>query len=94
LAVDGIALQQADRLGIILANFTREIQPVRLECPGLSGRLSVRTLDDDTKHLATDSPTTFRSKDRDTVNAEGGRIELELSPHAVVYIETGRPLQG
>ena len=93
LTVDGVALQRAGRFGVILANFTTESQPARVECPGLSGQLSVRILDGDTREVATRSPETFRGRSRDVARADGGRIDLELSPHAVVYIEAEQALR-
>jgi hypothetical protein len=90
LTVDGIALQKGGRLGVILANFTRESQRARLEWPGLSGPLSVRTLDDESRELATRSPATFRNRARDAVIFEDGRLELELPPQAVLNVEVGQ----
>ena len=78
---------------MILANFTTESQPARVECPGLSGQLSVRILDGDTSEVATRSPETFRGRSRDVARADGGGIDLELSPHAVVYIEAEQALR-
>ena len=86
LKVDGLALRQAGRMRIIVANTSPAPQHVKVK--GLSGRVRVRLLDETSAEQAMGAPEEFRARPGQVQKARSRALELDLLPYAVARIDT------
>ena len=84
LAVEGLALQQGDRLCVMVANMTPQLQTVLMR--GLRGPARTRVLDSASFDLATRNPEAFRACVGGEV-ASSRNLALELPPHAIARVD-------
>jgi hypothetical protein len=87
LNVEGFVLHKGDRQRVLLANLSP--WPQRVALHDLADWLQVRSLDETNAEEAMRSPETFRVSTGEAMRAarQGGRLELELRPYAIVRID-------
>jgi hypothetical protein len=93
LAAEALAIQRAERLVILVANVSPDEQHVTLEgLGGLDGTAAaggtIRVLDEASATEAMTDPAAFRSSTQ-PIEVSGGRLVLDLRPHALARIEIG-----
>lgn len=81
----GIALHREGKPRALAANLTA--RPLWIRIAGLPGKVRVRLLDETTAYQAMQDPEAYRSAAGEERDAQGGRIELELRPYAVVCLD-------
>ena len=86
LRVDGIALGTEHGLRVILANFTDRPQAVRIT--GLTGSVSLRSLDEQNVADATREPEAFRRERGQAATLLDGALMTTLAPFALLRIDT------
>jgi hypothetical protein len=91
LAVDAFAMQAGDALHLLVANMSWKPQTVQVGSVE-ANQVKIRRLDEETAALATSDPDGFRQS-FDSRAVEGGVLELELLPYAVVRIDVERTSQ-
>ena len=82
-----LALEKAGQIRILLANLGPDFQPVRLVCPGLGAYVRVKRLDRTNAERAMRAPEAFRDEKGLLQETSGDKLELSLSPYAVVRID-------
>jgi D-apionolactonase len=87
LRVEILALAHEDRTRVMVANLGPEAQHVRLTCPRLPALVRVKTLDGETVAEAMREPERFRADPGLHREVRAGRLELCLSPYAIVRID-------
>jgi hypothetical protein len=82
----GLAVVRDGRLRLLLANFTPSTQTVMVR--GLSGTVTVTTLDETSAERAMRHPDAFRASPGQPVRADSpGGLPLVLLPYAVVRLD-------
>jgi hypothetical protein len=82
--VEGLAMCEGERLCVLVANLTSEIQDVRIQ--NLPKRVEYRVLDEANGIKAMVEPRSFRSEDERTVDTDEGEFNVKLRPFAVLRI--------
>jgi hypothetical protein len=90
--VVGLALRQAHRLRVMLANLTPT--PQRVMVRGLAGEGRVYILDACNAEQAMTAPEVFRAGEGERLRASEGGWALRLLPYAVVWIDADAPGAG
>lgn len=85
LTFEGLALRLRNRLRVLLASFTAEHQTVLLE--GLSGQVTIKTLDVTNAEHAMRDPAAFRAEVGTSVTAGADGLTLDLAPYAIVRLD-------
>lgn len=86
LLADGLTLRDASgRRRMLVANFTRDEQCLKIKSG--SGTARVRYLDETTALEAMRNPEAFRQRAGATIEAVGGKVELQLLPCAVARVD-------
>ena len=86
LRVDGMALRSERGLRVLLCNFTREQQTVRVT--GLAGSASLRSLDEHSFQTAFCDPDAFRRERGQAAMMHDGALTTKLAPFALLRIDT------
>jgi hypothetical protein len=84
LIVQALALRGKDRIGVLLANLTSELQ--RVSVRNLPSQVLVRTLDEDSAVEAMQEPEAYRSRTPKDMKTRDGALELELKPYAILRL--------
>jgi hypothetical protein len=84
---DGVAFIEADRLRILVANFTADTVGVALRLGELAGRVRVNLLDDGNGEFAMFHPELFRQRSGHFVDAHEGEMRIELGPYALATLD-------
>ncbi len=85
LLVEALALRQAGRQRLLLANLSHESQQISVS--GLPERVAVRLLDETNAEAAMLEPEIFRARPPDFFNTSDGVLELHLLPFALARID-------
>jgi hypothetical protein len=85
LRVEGLALQDAGRTRVLLANISPGVQRVRVE--GLPSTVRLRLLDETNAGEAMRDPQRFRAAADEPRTTQAGALELELLPYALARID-------
>jgi hypothetical protein len=85
LRVQALALRDAERIRVILANMTDEPLSVSLEIPG-AGDATARRLDDRTVYLAATDPAAFRGSWQ-PIGATNGSVMVDLPPFGLATVD-------
>ncbi|MBN8636580.1 MAG: hypothetical protein J0M07_14725, partial [Anaerolineae bacterium] len=70
---------------VLVANHTADTQAVTIV--GLDGRWSLKALDETTAEAALSDPEGYRDRPGSVVEAEDGRLVIELRPYAIVRLD-------
>lgn len=82
-----LVVEDANGVHALLVNLVPDL--VRVALGPLPGeRVSIRVLDDTTAETAASDPETFRSRSAATIPLETATLNLVLSPHAIVRVDT------
>ncbi len=84
LSFSGLALRNADRLRLLLANHTEKRLPVTLS--GISGQFAARWLDETTAEAAMRTPELYRLSAGKPIRSDGD-LRVDLPPYAVVTLD-------
>jgi hypothetical protein len=87
LAVEGLALRQAGRTRLLVANLTAQAQQVSLK--KLAGQVRLWYLDETNVVEAMQSPEAFRARPGQAQATTGGNLTLNLRPYAIAKIDYG-----
>ena len=82
---NGLALREGSRYRVLVANHTAEPQAVTII--GLDGRWSLKALDETTAEAALSDPEEYRDSAGQVVEAEDGRLVIELRPYAIARLD-------
>jgi len=93
LKVEGIILQKAGRVRILLANLNADPQFVRLIYPSLPQYVRVKRLDETNAEEAMRSPEPYRAAPGLLQETAGKQLALSLLPYSVCRIDSARPLE-
>jgi D-apionolactonase len=85
LRVEGLALQQGNRVRVILANMTAEPQEVTLPDPGAPFR--ARVLDETNAEEAMGAAEEWRAQPGGVLSPAEGQVRLALRPYAVARLD-------
>ncbi len=85
LTVDSLVLRRDGRTRVLLANYTPE--PQRVTVRGLSGALTVRSLDETNAEAAMRDPEAFRAEAGRPLTVGGDGAVVEMMPYAVVRLD-------
>jgi D-apionolactonase len=85
LRVQALALRDADRVRVFLANMGDELLSVSLEIPG-AGAATVRPLDDRTVYLAATDPGAFRASSQ-PIAVTDGTVMVDLPPFGLATVD-------
>jgi hypothetical protein len=86
LVTEGLTLFDASgRRRILVANFTRELQEVKIKTGTCAAR--VRYLDETTAEQALRRPEEFRKQPGDPKESIAGKVELTLRPFAIARVD-------
>lgn len=85
LVFNGLALREGSRYRVLVANHTAEPQAVTII--GLDGRWSLKALDETTAEAALSDPEGYRDSAGQVVEAEDGRLVIELRPYAIARLD-------
>jgi hypothetical protein len=85
LVFNGLALREGSRYRVLVANHTVEPQAVTII--GLDGRWSLKALDETTADSALSDPEGYRDSAGQVVEAEDGRLVIELRPYAIARLD-------
>jgi hypothetical protein len=94
LRADGIALVDASRIRLILANFCAESVKINFRLSGFAEKAHLRQLDEDSAELAMRHPRQFREQTGRPLVEREGLIRIELKPFAVATIDARRVHPG
>jgi len=86
LAVDGLALARGSDRCLLVANLTDQLRQARISWPKLK-QVQVRPMDESNLQAAMATPEEFRRSAAGAVIATGGKIKLDLPPHALVRLD-------
>jgi D-apionolactonase len=84
LRVDGFALQDQERLRILIANLTPQSQSVFLST---NDSFRLRRLDTGNAEWAMREPEQYRMQQREIVRGVDGNLSLELAPFAILRLD-------
>lgn len=85
LVVEGMALRTGERLRLLLANYTPDVQMITIH--GLEGAFALRMLDETDFDEATRQPEAYRAQPTTPLLADEGRIVLTLLPYALATLD-------
>jgi hypothetical protein len=83
--VEALAVRRGERLRLLLANLTPRRQSVRVQ--GIAANMQIRRLDETTAAVAMCEPEAFRAAATETCGSEGGVVDLDLAPFAVLCLD-------
>ncbi|MEA3334364.1 MAG: hypothetical protein U9R25_00525 [Chloroflexota bacterium] len=86
LLVDSLAMRYGNRVRVLVANLSNEMQQVATS--GLPGRVDVRVLDETNGEEAMRFPETFRLSDGEVTETSAGTLTLNLRPYAIARIDS------
>lgn len=84
-SVDGLVLSKGESIRLLLANFTAQAQPVRLDGP--QGSAFLRLLDEFTAAEALTTPEIFRAQAGQPLNITNAGLSFDLAPFAVARLD-------
>jgi D-apionolactonase len=86
LAVEALAVRQADRQVVLVANLSPDRRRCRITALRIPS-VAIRRLDEESCSDTCGDPVSFRSRGREVASVVGGELELELAPFSVLRLE-------
>ncbi len=85
LLFTGLALREGSRYRVLVANHTADTHTVTIT--GLDGRWEFKSLDETTAEVAARDPEGYREEAGQVMEAEDGRMVIELRPYAIARLD-------
>ncbi len=85
LRVDGFALRRGNKMRLLIANLTPDLQRIQLR--DVKGNVQARLLDETTFERSTMAPEAYRSESGAALANQDGKVVSELLPYSVLHID-------